>query len=142
MRAGKIARVAALPLFWALTALLMARDWANDPYDPKLWGTDRYGHNHEGALVQGLSFTLVELAVLVAILRPWSYDRSWARALVAVVLLTPWMMLSMLMSMHQGGIVFLHFSWIFFLFVGLVVTFFVSAISAFRSRTRSRFTSA
>jgi hypothetical protein len=61
---------------------------------------------------------------------------------VAVVLLTPWTMLSMVMSMHQGGIVFLHFAWIFFLLVGLVVTFFVSAISAFRRRTRSRFTSA
>jgi hypothetical protein len=130
MRAGKIVRVAALPLFWALTALLMARDWANDPYDPT---NDRYGHNHEGALTDGLVMTSVELVVLVAILRPWSYDRSWVRSLVATVLLAPWTMLSMMMSMHAGGIVFIHLFWIFLVLVGLSVTFLVSAISHYRS---------
>lgn len=132
MPIGKAMRVALLPALWAATASLMARDWADDPYNPALTDTRRYGHNHEGALVDGLVITLIELAVLLAILRPWSYDRSWGRALVAVALLAPWALVSMVLSMHQGGVVVLHFAWIFAALVGLVVTFLVSAISMYR----------
>jgi len=137
MPVTKAMRVALLPALWAATAWMMARDWASDPYDPVLSGTARYGHNHEGALVDGLVLTLVELAVLVAILRPWSYDRSWGRSLVAVVLLAPWAFLSMVMSMHAGGIVVVHLMWILLALVGLVVVFLVSAISVYRA-PRSR----
>jgi hypothetical protein len=105
-------RVAFLPLLWLVVAGLMIRSWSNDPYDPTLVGTARYGHNHEGALVDGLEITLVELAVLLAILRPWSYARSWGRALVALALLLPWTALSMLLMMHQGGILVLHTLWL------------------------------
>ena len=52
-------RTAALPLVWLLFACAMARDWWNDPFDPTLEGTHRYGHNSEGALVTGLVMTLV-----------------------------------------------------------------------------------
>src|SRR6185503_9781909 len=99
MPAIKAMRVALLPALWAAIALMMARDWSKDPYDPRLEGTDRYGHNGEGALGEILVLSLVELAVLLAILRPWSYDRSWGRSLVATVLLLPWAMLSMVFSM-------------------------------------------
>lgn len=129
-------RVALLPALWAATALMMARDWAGDPYDPALEGTARYGHNGDGALGFGLGLSAIELVVLVAILRPWSYDRSWGRSLVAVALLLPWTAMSMLLSMHQGGVVTLHFMWIFLALVGLVITFLVSAISVFRAPRR------
>lgn len=131
--ASKVLRTAVLPAFWALTAVMMVRDWLDDPYDPQLEGTRRYGHNSEDALPNGLVLTLVELAILVAILRPWSYDRSWGRALGAVALLAPWTMLSMLMTMHAGGIAFVHFAWTFVVLVGLVVALVVSAISQRRS---------
>lgn len=133
---AKTLRVAALPAFWTLTAVMMALDWRADPHDPALVDTDRYGHNHDGALGDGLVLTLIELAILVAILRPWSYDRSWGRALVAVILLLPWTTLSMMLSMHQGGVVVLHFAWLFLVLVGVFVAFLVSAISAYRGLTR------
>lgn len=129
----KAMRVALLPALWAATAWMMTRSWANDPYDPALEGTARYGHNGEGALVVGLVITVIELAVLVAILRPWSYHRSWGRSLVAVALLGPWATISMTLSMHQGGIVIIHSIWIFVALIGLVVAFLVSAISAYRA---------
>jgi hypothetical protein len=78
--AARALRIAPLPLLWLTTVILMARSWAGDPYDPTLEGTDRYGHNHDGALTDGVAFTVIELAVLLAILRPWSYDRSWGRS--------------------------------------------------------------
>ena len=133
MPVSKAMRVALLPALWAATAFMMARDWAADPYDPSLVGTSSYGHNGEGALVDMLAMSAIELAVLVAILRPWSYDRSWGRALLAAALLLPWTAVSMMLSMHAGGIVLLHFMWLFLALVGLVVTFLVSAISVYRS---------
>ena len=130
MSTAKVLRIAALPVFWVLTAGLMARDWARDPYVESR--SRDYGHNHEGALVDGLVFTLVELAVLVAILRPWSYERSWGRALVALALLVPWAGISMISTMHAGGIVVLHFMWIALLVLDVGVTFLVSAIARYR----------
>ena len=116
----KVGRTAVLPALWVLTAVMMVRDWSDDPYDPLLEGTRRYGHNSDDALANGLVLTFLELAAFVAILRPWSYDRSWRRALVAVVLLAPWTTLSMVMTMHAGGIAFVHFAWTFVVLVGLV----------------------
>jgi hypothetical protein len=133
MLVTKAIRVALLPALWVATASMMVHDWASDPYDPVLTGTDRYGHNHESALVDGLVGTLIELAVLIAILRPWSYDRSWGRSLVAAALLAPWTAISMVLSMHQGGIVALHFMWVFFALVGVFVAFLVSASSVYRA---------
>jgi hypothetical protein len=130
--AARALRIAPLPLLWLTTVMLMARSWAGDPHDPALEGTDRYGHNHDGALADGVVFTVIELAVLLAILRPWSYDRSWGRSLAATVLLLPMTALSMLMSMHAGGIIGLHFTWLLLALVGEGIAFLVSAISRYR----------
>jgi hypothetical protein len=133
--AARALRIAPLPLLWLTTVILMVRSWAGDPYDPALEGTDRYGHNHDGALTDGVVFTVIELAVLLAILRPWSYDRSWGRSLVATMLLLPVTAFSMLMSMHAGGIIALHFTWLFLALVGVAIAFLVSAISKYRGIT-------
>ena len=76
--------------------------------------------------------------MLLAILRPWSYDRSWGRALVAWILLAPWNALSMIMSMHQGGIIVLHWMWLCLLLLGIGITFLWSAIARYRGLTSSR----
>lgn len=106
----------------------MARDYLADPPSAAWVGTQAYGHNHEGALVQGLVFTAIELVVLLALLRPWSYDRAWGRALVTLLLLAPWTLFAMMMTMHAGGVLVLHFLWLALLCVlvllGLVWSLF------------------
>lgn len=99
-------------LLWLATAALMARSAALDPYDPQRSGTSGYGHNHDGALLEGLVATAIELLVLCVILRPWSLDRTrWGRALVVCLVFTPWAITSAMLSMHAGGIFMLHFLW-------------------------------
>ncbi len=116
---------------WLATAGLMARDYAADPPDLALVGTRAYGHNHEGALVQGLVFSAIELLALLALLRPWSYDRAWGRALVTLLLLAPWTLFSMMMTMHAGGVFVLHFLWLalvcVLVFLGLVWSLIAAA---------------
>jgi hypothetical protein len=110
----------------ALTIALMVRNWVQDPFDPTLEGTARYGHNGDGTLLFGVGFVVVELAVLHVLLLPWKQGRSVGWTVLALLLLVPWGLFSALMSMHTGGIVALHFCWVFLvtsvLFVELAVT--------------------
>lgn len=119
---GWALRVAGLACLWLAVVVMMVRDDLRDPFNAALEGTARYGHNHEHALVEGILWTLSELVLLYAILRPWSYRRSWGRALGALALLVPWTGLSMVMTMHAGGIVALHFLWL------LLVTLLVAGV--------------
>ena len=98
----------------------MVRDWIIDPYNSALAGAARYGHNHSGALGEGLAACFIELVLLVALLRPWSFDRSWGRALGALALTLPWTVFSMVITMHAGGIVAIHFLWLCFVVVLLL----------------------
>jgi hypothetical protein len=119
-----------MPLvLWAATVTLMVRDDRRDPFRAALEGTARYGHNHDGALTTGIVLATLEAVVLIGILRPWSYDRSWARAAVALVLWLPWTALSMVFTMHAGGVLLIHFLWLFALLCALVVTIIWSAIA-------------
>jgi len=94
-------------------AALMARSYfLGDPPDPSRVGTAGYGHNHAGALAEGLLMTLSEAAALYLILRPWSYRRSWGRALGALALLAPWTAIAAILTMHAGGVVMLHLAWL------------------------------
>ncbi|MEZ4383176.1 MAG: hypothetical protein R3A79_17745 [Nannocystaceae bacterium] len=124
---GHALRLAGLPCLWLAIVVLMVRSHLGDPYDPALEGTAAYGHNHEGALLQALVWTFTELVIVSAILRPWSYRRSWGRALGALALLVPWTGLSLMMTMHAGGIVALHALWLLLVTV-LVAVVLVSAI--------------
>ncbi|MGL4768165.1 MAG: ADP-ribosylglycohydrolase family protein [Formosimonas sp.] len=90
---------------------MMWRDYLNDPFDPTRGGTNSYGHNSDGVF-SSLSVAVgLELLVAYAIVRPWSYRRSWGRALCALCLAVPWTMLSLLVTMHAGGVVALHALW-------------------------------
>lgn len=125
--------VAVFVALWAITAALMTRSYLQDPYDPSRTGTSAYGHNHQGALLHGLGLSLVELIVLLAVLRPWSYLRAWPRALGALALLVPWTGLSALLTMHAGGVVALHLAWLLVLVGTLFGLAIWSAVSAVRS---------
>lgn len=128
------ARVGAPIALWVVTAASMARDAMADPYDPLRAASDAYGHNSSGALWQGLAVTSAELLVLYAILRPWSYARSWGRAAVGVAVFLPWTMASLFATMHAGGIFALHFLWVALVTVATAIVFCVSFISAHRTR--------
>ena len=134
-RSIKVLRLAALLLLAAITMALIAWSYWRDPFDPALEGTARYGHNHEGALLQGIGVTAVELAVLVAILRPWSYHRSWQRALGALGLFFPWLLFSAMLTMHAGGVMMFHLLWLLVVTAALVVGWFWSSIAAARHRS-------
>jgi hypothetical protein len=102
-----------LVLLWITAAAAMVLDHVGDPHDPAREGTAAYGHNAPGSLELGLIVTLVELLIVWAILRPGSYRRSWGRAVIALVLLGPWLAASLLMTMHAGGIFVIHLLWVF-----------------------------
>ncbi|GAC1351809.1 MAG: hypothetical protein NVSMB1_08440 [Polyangiales bacterium] len=132
----KGARVFGLPMLWAVTALLMVRSHLADPFDPAVFADHPYGHNRDGDLVSGLSVTLLELAVALAILRPWSCHRSWGRSVVALVGFLPWSAFSLLLCMHAGKIYSLHFLWLAGVVVTLVVCTLWSGFLALESDER------
>ncbi len=126
-------RLAGLPALWVGTALGMVNDSLHDPYVATRLGTAAYHHNQEGALLQGLGMTLVELVVLALILRPWSYRRSWGRSAVALVVILPWTLLWAGL-MHQGGVLVVHAMWLVSLVVILCACCAWSGFAALRAR--------
>lgn len=93
------------------TAALMVESASADPFDPTLTGTARYGHNHEGALAQMLTWCACEVVALELLLAPGWSDRVW-RAAASLLLFGGWAFLSLVMTMHQGSIVVLHALWL------------------------------
>ena len=131
MRRGRIGAVKhlrnlGLVGLWLIMLGLMIHSQIEDPPDPTLTGTAAYGHNSEGSLWQMGILSAVELAILYAIVRPWSFRRSIGRLALAVALLVPWALVSMVITMHAGSIVVIHFLWVssalIALFIALVVT--------------------
>jgi hypothetical protein len=120
-KAWAAVRMAGLVTMWLGTLALMVADHVNDPFNPLLEGTRRYGHNDASALERGVIMTAVELAVLVGILRPWSYWHAWLRALIALIVLVPWTFFALLLTMHAGGIMAIHAVWCMALCVVLLI---------------------
>lgn len=110
----------ALLLATAAVDALMIRDWLRNPHDP---ATFDYGSNHEGALVQGLAATTIELAVLLATLRPWAGRAGVGRVAFALLLFAPWAWWNFMHSIHAGGVVLVHTLWCLLICLGLVVAF-------------------
>ncbi|HEY8374888.1 MAG TPA: hypothetical protein VIK91_00310 [Nannocystis sp.] len=104
-----------------MTTALMYRDWLADPHDPSRTGTAAYGHNHAGAFPQLAVWALVELVVLYAVLAPGSARAGVGRAAVALGLVLPWALMSLMLTMHAGGIMVLHALWVVALSAGTLV---------------------
>jgi hypothetical protein len=122
-----------MALVWAVVVIAMTRDSIVDPYDATLVGTARYAHNSEGALVSGMAWSAIELLVLYAIVRPWSFRRSWLRLVAALVIFVPLCVIGLLMTMHAGGIFAIHAAWLLLivavLIVHLLVMFFAKVLN-------------
>ena len=114
----------------------MVRAYLGDPPDPARVGTAAYGHNHPGALLHGVLLSLSELILLYAVLRPWSYRRSWGRALAALALLLAWLIVAAVLALHAGPVLALHLFWVALcalIVLGLAVA---SGLAALRARPR------
>jgi hypothetical protein len=123
-----------LIVLWLLLVWAMWRSWQHDPYNPALAGTAAYGHNHQGALLQGVGYTGAELVVTYVTLRPWSRQRSWWRAIGGLFgfgLFAPVAGVGVLALMHAGGIGFLHVLWLVVLSLVLGATSFVSLLERY-----------
>ncbi len=127
-------RIATLPAVWVVTAAWMVRDYVADPYVAGRVGTRAYFHNHEGALVQGLGASVVELAVVMLILRPWSHRRSWPRAALALTVFLPWTAFSAIPLMHAGGLLVIHALWLACVVLVLLACAVGSGAAALRAR--------
>ena len=89
-----------LVLVWLPFQAWIYEDYLRDPP-----GSFEYGHNQEEHLLLSIFLSLGELAVLYAILRPWSISfRSLRRILAALCLSLPWLIFSGTLSIHSGGV--------------------------------------
>ena len=132
--AMRLLRIAWLPLLASLVSATMVRDWYRDPWPPATPQQHPYGHNAEGSLVLGLTMVWIEVVVLLAVLRPWSYARSWGRALTATAMWLPWALYGTLLAMHAGGVIIVHTLWLWLALLVLVGMAIGSGIAAARSR--------
>jgi hypothetical protein len=132
--AWKLLRTFGLAVLWLGTVGLMASSAASDPFDPALTGTAAYGHNGEGALLQGAVITTIEAIGLHLLLKPWRAGRSWAWPLVTLLWLGPWTLISAVLTMHQGGVITIHLLWLLVASVVVFASLVVTVLGAFAKR--------
>ena len=120
-----------LLLYGLLLVGLMYLDYRHDPPNPALMGTATYGHNAVGEFERNVIRAVLELMILYLILRPWSYQHSWERPLVALILFLPWTCLH-LINIHVGGVTTIHGLGLLLLEAGLCSLTLVSGFQAAR----------
>ena len=112
-----------LLVLWFVTTYWMFQLNLADTFNPSLAGTTAiYGHSGPDDLKNMIILSAIELVVLYLILRPWSYQRSWSRSFMALLLFAPWTVLSMIVSMHTGSILTLHWLWLLVLDIVLLAS--------------------
>ena len=77
-----------------------------------------------------------ELALIYAVIRPATYNKSWGRVLCAVFVAVIALLFSVATLMHAPPYWGAHCLFVFCLTVGLVVLFLVSVATRLRSRNR------
>ena len=118
-------RAAVLPATWLFLAGDMLWVRYRDPFgrSPTHPG---YGENLPGDLPWALFISAVEIAVLGAVLQPWSAKPLWPRAIAAFALFAPWSLFAMAMGMHAGSIDAAHTMWRFGLVLAIGAALLVS----------------
>jgi hypothetical protein len=103
------------------TLALMWRSAAGDPGPTGLPNDLKYRHNFPGDFRQNAILVLVEAAIAMLLIRPWSYNRSSGRTIIAAFVFLPWLILNLAFMMHSGGIMALHTLWLLALWLSFVV---------------------
>lgn len=96
-----------------------------------------FGRDDQHSVLLALGVMAFEVGVLYLILRPWSYRRSVARPLLALLLFVPWTFFSMVVAVHGGSSLFFHFWWVFLLVCALAVCLAVSGVALIVRRARA-----
>ena len=78
----------------------------------------------------------VEIVVLYAILRPWSYRQSVEPAVCAWAVFTPWTLVYTGISIPQGPVATVHVEWQMAVCTALFLTACVSTVSRRRMKSR------
>ncbi len=133
----KFIRNFGLPGLWLVAALFLYFNFRREQSRTQPHG-HYYADDSADSVLFVIAVMLVEVVVLYVILRPPSYRNSFARPVVALLLFLPWTLLSMVVSMHAGSAVFLHWMWLFVLDCALVVCAIVSGVGAIMVRRRRR----
>lgn len=97
-----------------------------------------FANDNSNSVLFVLMVMMIEIMMMYLILRPWSYQRSAARALVALVLSLPWTLFSMAVSMHASSAVFLHWMWLVVIDCVIVICGVVSGIAALVTKRKAR----
>ena len=135
---NRVLLVASAVVWFSFVAMRMRASMEQDPGATGLLGDLPNLHNRPGDLRQFILMSGVELCLVLLLLRPWSYRRSWGRALTALVLLAPWTFLFLAMAVHSGGVMIWHLKWLGGVLVGLLVLFVISSGSAWMHQRQVR----
>lgn len=121
---------------WLITVSDMIASAMSDTGPTGLAGDLPNWHNSPGDLSRYIVLSGAELLVVLAVLRPRSYDYSWPRALVVLLCLTPWTLFFIVLMMHSGGIMVAHTLWLLGLWISMAVLTAVSAIAEMLANRR------
>jgi hypothetical protein len=119
--------------YWTLVVGFVVATYSAYPPDPDLRDTASYGHTAPGELRVDLIVMALEIAVFAALLRPWSYARSWGRALVSLGVLTPWLVFLLAVGIHAGPPIRVHTDLLLLLWIGLLVAAISGGVAALRA---------
>jgi peptidoglycan/LPS O-acetylase OafA/YrhL len=111
----------AVALAWPLAALMILVGWQGGDVDPT---ASRYGQDWPGDLAFELRRSAIEAALLVVVVRPWSFARSrWRRwrLVLALVLFLPWTLLGLMTGLHSGPSRHYHDLWLMIVCMGLLI---------------------
>jgi thiosulfate reductase cytochrome b subunit len=122
-----------LPALWLASLPLYA--WAGSLPDRYAIDVERAtSASYPLAGVLGcVAMTTAEAIALYLILRPSSYAHSWKRAAVALLLFSPWMLISFALLLHAPAYAFVHCLW---LLVALLLVAGVGVNSLIRTWSR------
>lgn len=79
------------------------------------------GTPYPGELHDVLIVLLCEAGISGLILQPWSYRQSWDRAVLVLLILTPWLLILGALGLHAGPATGAHLVWLMLLWAGLAI---------------------
>ncbi len=118
--------------FWGIGCLWFTATYLANPPRPHSTGPSAYGTTWAGELKSILLFTLCEVVVAALILQPWTYDRSWGRAGLTLLVLTPWLLLQGAIGLHSGPTTAAHTTWLVLLWVALLALMVLGFVRGMR----------